>query len=132
MHQSPKERFDPVFAAFQQQAVDPPAESREALEAVCLRAGRAGFHALLGDAAWTEQMEEAVRSYFREELTAEVLETHEDRAQGWASFASYAVGWLIALQVSRQLGEEDVDLAFAHLPGYMWQYEEKICARTGA
>jgi hypothetical protein len=132
MHQSPEERFDPVFAAFQQQAVDPPAETREALEAVCLGVGRAGFHALLGDAAWTERMEEAVRSYFREELTEEVLETHEDGAQAWARFASYAVGWLIALQVSGQLAEEDVDIAFALLPGYMWQYEARICARTGA
>lgn len=72
-----------------------------------------------------------MRAYLRDELPDEELESHGQGAAMWALFASYAIGWIFSLRNDGVLDEEELDLAFAQLPGFMWLHEERISSSAG-
>ena len=118
--------FDDVLTAFERDWVSSAAQDRSGLEEECVVAARRGWDASSPPASWPIAAEPAVRRYFREELTEDVLTTHEEGAARWALFASYATGWLFSLKAQNRLDEQSADRAFAILPGFMWLHEARV------
>ncbi len=105
--------------------------SRTELEEACVRAAFRGWAEARTEVQWVDDAELVTRQYFRNELTPEVLESHEDGATNWALFASFAVGWLLALQTAGALDSVESLTAFATLPGFMWLHEVRITHGVG-
>lgn len=124
--------FDDVLASFEREAFQLVAHDRSALADECLLAAQRGWHARAPAVAWPTSAEGAVRDYFRDELSDDVLATHGHGASRWALFASYAVGWLFALQELGLHDEAAAEVAFAVLPGYMWLHEARISDPTSS
>jgi hypothetical protein len=118
--------FDEVLLAFEREAFPSHAPDRPALEEACVDAARLGWHGCSPSAAWPVPAEGAVREYFRDELTDDVLATHGQGASRWALFASYATGWLFCLQGHGRLDDLSAANAFATLPGFMWMNAVRV------
>jgi hypothetical protein len=120
--------FDEVLTSFERERVQSLTRDRSRLGEECVLAARRGWDACSPRTAWPTTAEDAVRAYFRDELTDDVLDTHEHGggAARWALFASYAIGWVFALQKRGRLDEGGAQTAFAILPGFMWMHEDRI------
>jgi hypothetical protein len=118
--------FDEILLAFEREAPASPGQDRLALEEACVHAAQRGWHGCSPSAAWPVAAEGAVREYFRDDLTEDVLATHEEGASRWALFASYATGWLFCLQGLGRLDEPSALNAFAILPGFMWLHAARV------
>ena len=119
-------KFEPMLAAFKAANLTSGYDDRVELEQACLVAARRGWTEAGPGNSWVEDASTLVQQYFRDELTPEVLQSHENGAASWAMFASFAVGWLLALQNAGSLDERESFTAFATLPGFMWQHEERV------
>jgi len=121
--------FEEVLKSFERETTRSAAQDRSALADECVLSARRGWDACSPRIAWPPTAEGAVRAYFRDELSADVLETHENGAARWALFASYAIGWVFALEKKGRLDEHSARTAFAVLPGFMWMHAARIAGR---
>ena len=120
--------FDKILTAFEAARLSSTAKDRAALEEDCVTAARRGWTASSPSTPWPDGAEPAVREYFTEDLTADVLSVHGAGAQRWALFASFATGWLFSMRTRGELDELAAYGAFARLPGFMWMNEERLTA----
>jgi hypothetical protein len=119
--------FDEILASFGAIKLLTPVSDRSVLERLAMNAARSGWVASGVAIGWNERARSLAQHYFANELTSDVLETHDEGGANWALFASFAVGWLLAMQAEGKLDADSADLEFARLPGYMWFNEQRIC-----
>jgi hypothetical protein len=79
-----------------------------------------GFSATSKTERWERPHYEFVRTYRESDLAKEVLGTHGPDAPAWEAFACLAVGALLGARDTGSLSEQNLSLALAHLPGFMW------------
>ena len=118
--------FESILLVFKEARLATASETRTELEDGCVIAARQGWAQAGTGRAWLDQAETLVRRYFQEELIPEVLESHGVGAVNWALFASFAVGWLLALQNAGSLDDLESEVTLATLPGFMWLHEERV------
>lgn len=75
---------------------------------------------------WTPAEEAFVLEYARTELSDEALEWYGEGADGVRIFSCVALGAVLAERQRGQMTEAELQLALAHLPGFILLSEERI------